>query len=170
MFVLLQAGNCQDASTEAPLKGFNHSVRSDWEENQFEKIINSLDAGSNSLLRSFSVPAPYELTSPYQAIPGSYEAQDRGYYLGDGEYSGSSIYGKYLASGAYLYHSKQCANHYGQVPKVSQQDVDSAFGYANHQMRVRYPEYANKTHYSFNAHKEVEGQMMELVSEYFAKL
>lgn len=161
-FLLLWPISCQEAS--------KHNVRSDWEENQFEQILNGLSEDSPSLVRSFKEPAHYDLTSPYQVIPGTYVSHEKGYYQGNHKYSASSIYGKYLASGAYQYHSKQCLNHYGQVPAIAQPDVDNAFGYANAQIRQRYPEYGNKSHYNQKAHKEVEGQMMELVSEYFAKL
>lgn len=162
IFILFGPTFCEEALSK-------HNVRSDWEENHFEKILNDLTEDSNSLVRSFTEPAHYELTSPYQVIPGTYESNEQGYYQGKDKYSASSIYGKYLATGAYQFFAKQCLNHYGQVPAVSQPDVESAFSYANHQIRQRYPEYGNKSHYDLKGQKEVEGQMMELVSEYFAK-
>ena len=148
------------------------TVRSDLQMNRFFQLINGAEPEEEpiSLLRSYQplLAANLELTSPYQVVPGSYQSLDNTHYVGSSSpYSG---YSKYLASGAYQYHNKHCLNSYGQLPKISNLDVDNAFGYANHELAKRYPEYANGSHYSGVAHKEVEGRMLELVSEYFGKL
>lgn len=96
IFILFGPTFCEEALSK-------HNVRSDWEENHFEKILNDLTEDSNSLVRSFTEPAHYELTSPYQVIPGTYESNEQGYYQGKDKYSASSIYGKYLATGAYQF-------------------------------------------------------------------
>jgi len=149
--------------------GENFSVRSDWEKNPFAQLLQGLPEESDSLLRSVTLPPNYEESSPYQVIPGSYEIGDNTHYHGNGLYDQNANYAQYLASGSYKYHNAKCGNHYGQVPRVSQADLDNAFGYANNELITRYPEYANGSHYKSTDRKEVEGQLMELVSEYFGK-
>lgn len=110
------------------------------------------------------------MTSPYQAIPGTYQYTDIQCYAGNGPYNPIGIYKSYLTSGSFEYYSPKCMYQYGSMPKVTQMDVDNAFKFANNQLRLRYPEYGNVTHYNGVDHKEVEGYFLLLVSEYFAKL
>lgn len=109
-------------------------------------------------------------SSPYQAIPGTYTARQNAYYMGKSHYNPAAIYAKYLDQGAYLYQSANCTPYYKHLPRVSSADIAQAFAYANQAINIRYPEYANTTHYKDTAHKEVEGHLLELASEYFAKL
>lgn len=111
-----------------------------------------------------------ESSSPYQAIPGTYSASRNIYYTGKSRYNPTEIYAKYLDQGAYLYQSPNCTPYYKYSPKISSADIAQAFAYANQMINIRYPEYANTTHYKDTAHKEVEGHLLELASEYFAKL
>jgi hypothetical protein len=115
------------------------------------------------------------LRSPYQSIPGSYQksAYDKNIYSSGKRYSARSVYASYLAGGAYLYNSAKCANHYGQTPQISSQDMDSAFNYAHQQLGSYNERYGNYSGYSSQAPalklKEKEAILMEYVSEYFAK-
>lgn len=115
------------------------------------------------------------IRSPYQSIPGSYRknAYNKHLYSSGKKYNAHSIYGSYLASGTYLYHSAKCNNHYGQTPQISDSDMDSAFSYAHKMLDPYEQHYGNKSGYSVNEPplklKEKEAIFMEYVSEYFAK-
>jgi hypothetical protein len=115
------------------------------------------------------------LRSPYQSIPGSYQksAYDESIYSSGKNYSAQSVYASYLASGAYQHNSAQCANHYGQTPQISSQDMDSAFSYAHQQLSSYNESYGDYSGYSSEVSplklKEKEAILMEYVSEYFAK-
>ena len=112
--------------------------------------------------------------SSYQNLPGTYQQSaynTQNYFSGQG-YRAEDVYSSYLASGAYLYHSGQCAKHYGQTPQITANDMDSAFDYAHHKLRSYGQSYGN---YSYTSQspplllKEKEATLMEYVTEYFAK-
>lgn len=115
------------------------------------------------------------LRSPYQNIPGSYQksAYNKQLYSSGKRYSAQSIYGSYLANGAYQYHSAKCSNHYGQTPQLSANDMEAAFSYAHKELGSYGERYGNRSGYSKYAPalelKEKEATLMEYVSEYFAK-
>jgi len=115
------------------------------------------------------------LQSPYQNLPGTYHksAYGKELYNSGHSYNAQQVYASYLASGAYQYHSGKCANHYGQTPMLTVNDMDSAFDYAHHQMRTYGENYVNSSAYSSNTPplllKEKEAILMEYVTQYFAK-
>ncbi|CAG2170859.1 unnamed protein product [Oppiella nova] len=83
---------------------------------------------------------PYNRTrlrSPYQSIPGTYgtNSYNTQQYFSGKRYNAQQIYGSYLSTGAYLYYSGTCAKHYKRTPEITQQDMESAFDYAHHQLR-----------------------------------
>lgn len=140
--------------------------------NEFSDLHDDLlrDHGAKTLVRNIAVNPNYEFTSQYQTIPGSYQSDSKSYYLGSSAYQPKQIYANYLSSGSYQFYSSKCHNAYGQVPPVSPLDLENAFGYAHAQLAILYPEYNNASDYSSaTGHKEVEGRLLELVSEYFAK-
>lgn len=119
-------------------------------------------------------PLRYPLTSPYQVIPGSYRVtndQYYGYNNNNNTYNVYSLYTKYLNNDNYYYGGKSCQqNTYDYGKQVTQYDLYQAFAYANNELKLRYQEYSNLSNYLDVDRKEIEGTMMELVSEYFARL
>lgn len=113
--------------------------------------------------------------SPYQTLPGLYDknSYNKQLYTSVKKYSAHSVYGAYLASGAYLYQSSQCNNHYGQTPQLSSIDMENAFSYAHKQLGSYEQNYGNSSVYSSGPPvlllKEKEAILMEYVTEYFAK-
>ncbi|CAG2114555.1 unnamed protein product, partial [Medioppia subpectinata] len=115
------------------------------------------------------------IRSPYQNIPGTYSPGSYGkqQYFSGKRYTAQSIYGSYLSTGAYLYHSGACAQHYSRAPEISQQDMESAFDYAYHQLRDYDRQFGNYSLFTSQSPplklKEKEAVLMEYVTEYLAK-
>lgn len=115
------------------------------------------------------------LRSPYQNLPGTYHknSYNTDLYFSGQPYKAEEIYATYLASGAYQYHSGQCANHYGQTPMITVNDMQSAFDYANHLLKNYSQNYGNASAYPRQSPplmlKEKEAVLMEYVTQYFAK-
>ncbi|CAG2169340.1 unnamed protein product, partial [Oppiella nova] len=121
---------------------------------------------------------PYNRTrlrSPYQSIPGTYgtNSYNTQQYFSGKRYNAQQIYGSYLSTGAYLYYSGTCAKHYKRTPEITQQDMESAFDYAHHQLRDYDRLYGNYSMFTNQMPplrlKEKEATLMEYVTEYMAK-
>ena len=116
------------------------------------------------------------LRSPYQNLPGTYHknSYNKELYFSGQYYKAEDIYATYLASGAYQYHSGRCANHYGQTPMITVSDMQTAFDYANHELKNYAQSYGNSSLYPRQSPplmlKEKEAILMEYVTQYFAKL
>lgn len=140
---------------------------------EFFGLQTAPDLNSSLLLRSLGgakLPASIEITSPYQAIPGTYHLKDNRVFNGKSTYNAKQIYEAYLATGTFLFHNPGCMLHYSTVPKVTEEDISKAFTYAFQQLPIRYPEYINIDSYQGKERKEIEGYYLLLVAEYFAKL
>lgn len=79
----------------------------------------------------------------------------------------------------YPSYQKQChhnaigpGGHYHyQKPDITSEDINNAVHYATGVLRTAYPEYIDLAGADYRGadHKEVEGQLLELVGEYFSK-
>lgn len=127
--------------------------------------FNSIGDEHTTMVRNVYVRPRYEQTSPWQAIPGSYSSKNGSYYANNQNYKAKDIYSAYLTTGAYEHYSKNCANFYGQAPKLGKLDLDNAFDYATAKVQKAYPEYGKG---NVNK-KQVEAELMEYASQYLAK-
>ncbi|KPM07235.1 hypothetical protein QR98_0057230 [Sarcoptes scabiei] len=98
-------------------------------------------------------------------------SNDNQYFVGHGPFNLVTIFSSYLTTGSYFYSNPSCQSVYQtKSPVITDADVKQAFNYAGSILASKFPEYSNNARYNGTLQKEIEGHLMELASEYFAKL
>ncbi|UXI20227.1 cell growth-regulating nucleolar protein [Sarcoptes scabiei] len=134
---------------------------------QIDDANQSLSDRSNHHISSFR---RIDFFSPYQVLPGSYSSNDNQYFVGHGPFNLVTIFSSYLTTGSYFYSNPSCQSVYQtKSPVITDADVKQAFNYAGSILASKFPEYSNNARYNGTLQKEIEGHLMELASEYFAK-